>query len=119
MAAKTQKLADIFLDISQLQSQNGSLTRDLSDLKQKYTDLENEEKNLRKDHEELKAKGKGKGRRCLGDGKNAEVPRLNEGATLDQFRHWIHCVELQLEKAEGWSHFSKVMQKLKRERARA
>ena len=52
-------------------------------------------------------------RKPLGEGKVEDSQKLKEECTTEQFRHWVHCLELQLDQAAGWQHWSRVLEKVR------
>ena len=83
--------------------------QEVSILKTSMAQLESELTKL-----ENKASGGG-GRKPLGEGKFDAVQKLGDECTRDQFGHWLHCIELQVEQSAGWAHWSRVLRQLRKQ----
>ena len=56
---------------------------------------------------------RGPQKKPLGEGTQEDAFKLQDNCTKEQFRHWAECLEIQIERAEGWSNWSAVLRAMK------
>ena len=60
----------------------------------------------------LEAKSK-KPNKALPDAKLETEQKLKDGATRDQYRHWLHCTDLLVGRADGWENWPNILRSVR------
>ena len=90
---KTELVGEFNKEINKKNEQIKELSAKVNELSGKLTEATNKQNT----------------KKALGEGKQEDCHKLQDNATKDQFKHWLTCVNVQIEKTESWGYWSRVL----------